>query len=113
MLETIKSSTEISNIFNQGEHLNAPSVRLIIKKVKQHDRNGRVAFIAGKKNGNAVWRNKAKRRMRSLCLESGGPWQGYDVIFLAKRGINQVSYSKVRKEIDTLLMRYFNNNVTS
>ena len=62
---------------------------------KQHGPGGRVAFIAGKKLGNAVWRNRAKRRMRALCRDLGGPWEGRDVIFLAKSGLAGATYSKV------------------
>ena len=59
----------------------------------QHDRNGRVAFIAGKKLGNAVWRNKAKRRMREACRSVGGPFPGYDVAFVARKGTTEVVYT--------------------
>lgn len=65
---------------------------------KQHDHDidhGRVAFIAGKKSGNAVWRNGAKRRMRALVHDCGGPWEGYDVVLLARNPILKASYSKV------------------
>ena len=61
----------------------------------KHDRSGRVAFIAGKKLGTAVWRNRAKRRMRGICHDLGGPWNGWDVIFLAKSSLTEASYSKV------------------
>lgn len=94
-METIKSSTEISSIFSQGKRYSASSITLLVQKKAQHDQVGRVAFIAGKKNGNAVWRNRAKRRLRAVCREIGGPWQGYDVVFVAKSSINTVSYSKV------------------
>ena len=56
---------------------------------------GRVAFVAGKRLGNAVWRNAAKRRMRAICREVGGPWDGFDVVFLAKSGITSAPYGKV------------------
>lgn len=103
-METIKSSTEISELFAKGRRIKTPFVTLIVKKHsqeksfgddEQHGPSGRVAFIAGKKLGNAVWRNRAKRRMRAICHSLGGPWQGYDVIFLAKSSICGVSYSKV------------------
>ena len=61
----------------------------------EHDLKGRVAFIAGKKLGNAVWRNAAKRRMRAICRDAGGPWAGYEVIFLAKSGLMDTSYHAV------------------
>ncbi|MDO4289867.1 MAG: ribonuclease P protein component [Eggerthellaceae bacterium] len=103
-MDTIKSSDEISRIFSCGRRFKTPFLTLIVERCeaegktelsKQHDPRGRVAFIAGKKLGNAVWRNAAKRRMRSLCGDLGGPWAGYDVIFLAKSTINEASYSKV------------------
>lgn len=95
-METIKSSTEVSRLFTYGRRLNTPFVTLIVlQNDKQHDRAGRVAFVAGKKLGNAVWRNRSKRRMRALCRDLGGPWPGYDVVFLAKRQTTQATYSKV------------------
>lgn len=105
-METIKSSTEISYLFTQGRRFNASCITLLVLQNNlQHDPQGRVAFIAGKKLGNAVWRNKSKRRMRALCRDLGGPWDGYDVVFIAKLQTNQVSYSKVLSVCDELLMK--------
>lgn len=95
-MDTIKSSADISVLFAKGKRSHTPYLTLIVlSNEKQHDLRGRVAFIAGKKQGNAVWRNAAKRRMREVCRAAGGPWEGYDVIFLAKSGIMKASYSKV------------------
>ncbi|HIT46080.1 MAG TPA: ribonuclease P protein component [Candidatus Aphodovivens excrementavium] len=95
-MDTIKSSADISTLFAQGKRSHTPYLTLIVlRNEKQHDPCGRVAFIAGKKLGNAVWRNAAKRRMREICRSNGGPWVGYDVIFLAKSNILKASYSKV------------------
>lgn len=97
-MKTIKSSAEISSLFSQGKRVHTPYLTFIVLP-QQHDRldskDGRAAFVAGKKLGNAVWRNSAKRRMRALCRELGGPWEGWDVIFLAKSSLTRVSYSKV------------------
>ena len=96
MLDTIKSSADISVLFARGKRSHTPYLTLIVlRNEKQHDPCGRVAFIAGKKQGNAVWRNAANRRMREVCRANGGPWKGYDVIFLAKSDILKASYSKV------------------
>ncbi|MEG0070766.1 MAG: ribonuclease P protein component [Raoultibacter sp.] len=106
MLEIIKSSIEISYLFTHGTRLNSSSITLLVSEdAPQHDRTGRVAFVAGKKNGNAVWRNRAKRRMRALCRDLNGPWEGYDVIFIAKKRTTQASYSKVREACSALLAR--------
>ncbi|MCI2240905.1 ribonuclease P protein component [Adlercreutzia faecimuris] len=103
-MDTIKSSADISHLFSTGRRQKTPYLTLIIgegpKEASRHDRPGRVAFIAGKKLGNAVWRNAAKRRMREVCRALGGPWPGYDVIFLAKSSLTDASYSKVLKACD-------------
>jgi ribonuclease P protein component len=95
---TIKSNTDISAVFTRGKRYNSSGMTFIVLEAPQHDPSGRVAFIAGKKNGNAVWRNAAKRRMRALCNELKGPWPGIYVIFLAKRNILEVSYRKALNE---------------
>lgn len=103
-MDTIKSSTEISQLFSAGKRYKTPYITFIVEERApvqdrghdvQHDRPGRVAFIAGKKLGNAVWRNSAKRRMRAICHELGGPWPGKDVVLLAKAALCQVPYAKV------------------
>ena len=113
-MDTIKSSTEISQLFATGRRIKTPFLTLIIKERpygepqennEQHDQQGRVAFIAGKKLGNAVWRNRAKRRMRAVCQNLGGPWSGFDIIFLAKSSLCQASYSKVLKACEDAINR--------
>lgn len=104
-METIKSREDISDLFSSGKRVRTPYLTLIVLPAKQHDRSGRVAFIAGKKSGNAVWRNSAKRRMRAICRELQGPYQGFDMIFLAKSGICDTKYSKVLSSCDDALKR--------
>lgn len=103
-LDTIRSSEEISAIFKHGTRSSNSFLTLIIREAEcdedgktasEHGRHGRVAFIAGKKSGNACWRNAAKRRMRELARQVNAPWPGYDVLFVAKRAVTDASYSKV------------------
>lgn len=113
-METIKSSAEISQLFSTGKRIKTPYLTLIVgehtsdsdrAKDVQHGRCGRVAFIAGKKLGNAVWRNRAKRRMRALCLNTGGPWAGKDVIFLARGTLCRVPYGTVLDSCERAIER--------
>lgn len=115
-METIKSSQEISNLFDNGRSYSNRYVSFLIgkrssersgskNKSNEHDLYGRVAFIAGKRHGNAVWRNSAKRRLREICRQLGGPWANYDVIFIAKPQILKESYSKVLQECEKTLKK--------
>ena len=102
-MDTIKSSADISSIFSHAKRIHTSYLTLLVVP-RQHGRsedgNGRVAFIAGKKLGGAVWRNSAKRRMREICRALGGPWQGYDVVFLAKGRVTEAAYDDVLAACD-------------
>ena len=110
MLETIRSSDEISSLFTSGQRIQTANITLIVRNT-EHGREGRVAFIAGKKLGNAVWRNAAKRRMREVCHQTHFQLTGYDVIFLAKRRILEASYSKVVNDCERVLKRFENGDI--
>lgn len=105
-MRTIKASSEITNLFECGRRLNTPDISLIVlRNEKRHDLEGRVAFVAGKKLGNAVWRNRAKRRMRGLCREVGGPFPGWDVVFVARRSATQADFAKMKRNVKSALER--------
>ena len=103
-MNTIKSRTEISRLFASGKRYSCPSATVLVSKsAEEHDPRGRVAFVAGKKLGGAVWRNAAKRRLREVCREIGGPWPGYDMVFIAKSATTTTTYSTVCKQCSGLV----------
>ncbi|MBQ9001184.1 MAG: ribonuclease P protein component [Eggerthellaceae bacterium] len=105
-METIKSSAEITNLFNEGRRIGTKDLTLIVLRNEgQHGQCGRAAFIAGKRLGNAVWRNRAKRRMRALCQAIGGPMPGYDTIYLAKRSTNIASFDAMKSSLTKALTK--------
>lgn len=73
--------------------------------VQQRDREDkdpevRVGFTASKKVGNAVARNRAKRRLRALCAEllPASAKDGCDYVWIAKRGTVNAPYWKLRRD---------------
>ena len=107
-MDIIKSSTDISNLFSRGRRIHTPNVTLIVsskERGRTESSGGRVAFVAGKKNGNAVWRNGAKRRMREICRQLHLYEKGVDIVFLAKPKILSVPFSQVYDDIESVVGR--------
>lgn len=69
----------------------------------QHDRFGRVAFIAGKKLGNAVWRNRAKRRLREIYRQNFSSYKGLDILMIAKQNLLDSSYKSVFETTERII----------
>ena len=99
MKSTIRSSEEISFYFNNGKRFSNQFITvLVVEPEKQHDyecSHGRVAFIAGKKCGNAVWRNAAKRRLRALYQDSSELLSSGNVVMIARSSLLRHSYQEV------------------
>lgn len=107
-MDIIKSSTDISDLFSHGRRIHTPAITLIVssKECGRADSSGgRVAFVAGKKNGNAVWRNAAKRRMREICRLLRIYEKGFDIVFLAKPAILKKPFSEVYDEVSAVMHR--------
>ncbi len=61
----------------------------------------RVGFTASKKVGNAVCRNRAKRRLRELARNTAlkTALNGFDYVFIARKNILNMEFSKLENDI--------------
>ena len=71
----------------------------------KRDLIGRVAYIAGKKLGNAPQRNYAKRVMRQIVHEIGLPKNDVNLVFMARKPILEANYRDIEKECKKALGR--------
>ncbi|MBS5479100.1 MAG: ribonuclease P protein component, partial [Coriobacteriia bacterium] len=71
----------------------------------QRDQAGRVAFIAGKKLGCAVVRNRSKRVLRAVAREAGLPAVGYDVVLVANARTRSADHEEVAANLGSLLKK--------
>jgi len=62
-------------------------------------------FVAGKRLGGAVWRNRAKRVMREAVRRAGGPWPGFDVALVAKSDTGEAPTGDLDASLDQALRR--------
>ncbi len=63
----------------------------------------KIGFTATKKIGNAVKRNRAKRRLRAMFCEYASTLKNGTYIFVAKQAINEVSHLELKSDFLKLL----------
>lgn len=63
----------------------------------------RLGFTATKKLGNAVVRNRAKRRMRAAARLELAASAGHDIVLVAREAIRQNSFADLRADLRAAL----------
>jgi ribonuclease P protein component len=103
---TIKSSREIDTVFREAKRTAHPLIIVLVAHTPEgRGRDGRVAFIAGKKLGGAVMRNRCKRVLRAAVSRVGGPWAGWDVILIAREPTRSVTADRIDHALGSSLTR--------
>lgn len=97
MKGTIKSKEDVERLFSQGRRSTSSSMTIIVCE-SESPNLGRCAFIAGKKLGPAPFRSRCKRVMREVARELGSPWEGYDVVFLARKPVAHENHDEVIRQ---------------
>ena len=104
-METIKSKQDFGRVFSGGKRANHRLVRMTVLRLNEGG-PARVAFVAPKRLGNAVFRNRCKRVLREAARISGFPKDGYDVIFLATQSTHDAHPDEVAKAMSALMGRF-------
>ncbi len=85
MITTITARGDVDRLFGEGRRSMTRTISLTaIPTQPARDQSGRVLFVAGKRLGGAIVRNRAKRVLREAVRRSGGPWPGWDVAVMAR-----------------------------
>ncbi len=102
----LRGKSNFDRLFREGNRLTASSVDLRFTALPDATAGCLVAFVAGRKLGNAVVRNRCKRRMREAYRQfpvSPDSSQGLHLILIAKK--SDVPYSQVDSDIRSLIDR--------
>ncbi|MEI7813337.1 MAG: ribonuclease P protein component [Coriobacteriia bacterium] len=103
---TIKSSREIDTVFREAKRAAHPLIIVLATKTPEgRGHMGRVAFIAGKKLGNAVVRNRSKRVLRAATQRCEGPWRGYDILLIARPSTRDAACGDLDSALQSQLSR--------
>lgn len=84
-MRTLKAASEIDALFKTGRRGSTDLIVVLSAPTpERRGPGGRVVFVAGKKLGGAVMRNRCKRVLREAVRRAGGPWGGHDVAVVAR-----------------------------
>lgn len=102
--DILRRKDDFSSIYKKGKSIGERYIVLFYK------RNGlsynRIAFLASKKVGNSVQRNRARRLMKeNYRFIKDDIKQGYDIIFIARNTINSRKADDVNKSIVNALIK--------
>ena len=95
---TLRKQSDFSRVYKQGKSRGGRFAVILYK------RNGlkftRTAFVASKKVGNSVKRNRSRRLMRAAyrAIEPNVK-SGYDIIFVARAAITECREPEVEKQL--------------
>lgn len=103
-MRTIKSRRDFERVFSRGRRLNDALLRVRVLDVGE-DSDGRVAFVAGKRLGGAVYRNRCKRVLREASRAVGLPVRGYDIILFATPSTHDSAPQEVAVSLERMLER--------
>ncbi|MBR1986846.1 MAG: ribonuclease P protein component [Mogibacterium sp.] len=99
---TLRKQSDFSRVYKQGKSRGSRFAVILYK------RNGlkftRTAFVASKKVGNSVQRNRSRRLMRAAyrAVEPNVK-KGYDIIFVARAAINGCKEPEVERQLKKTL----------
>ena len=98
----LAASARISTVHAQGRSL--ANDLLVLRVLPNGMAYSRFCFIAGKRVGNAVVRNRTKRRLRELVrMMPTAP--GWDTILIARRGAGAADFNRLDRAVRNLWRR--------
>ncbi len=102
--EKLRKQADFAAVLAEGKAWSAQSVRLL---VKPNDRaRSRCGFITSKRLGNAVTRNRVRRRLReSARMHYPQVRPGMDLVFIARPGAAAASFRALDRHVYTALRR--------
>jgi len=98
----LTTSKQFSQVHREG--LSIANRLLVVRVLANGLDHSRFGFLVSKRIGNAVVRNRVKRRLREVVrLTMVKP--GWDAVFIARRDINRADFQELKRAAENLLSR--------
>ncbi len=105
--DIVKDNRYFNQIIKEGKSLK--NEHYIIYIMKSNLENPKFGFAVGKKIGNAVTRNKVKRRIKNIVTANIQSFTAYnDYIIIAKKSCKDEKYDKLLTSMEKLLEKKVN-----
>ncbi len=99
---TLKSNREFVKIYKKGRSAHSDALVLFFLP---HKSESTIGFTASKKVGNAVMRNRAKRRMRALVLKNVDKIESGGYVFVAKSSTATTRWGDLERSFKRVLSK--------
>ena len=100
---TIANKSLIKALYNNGKRIITKQVVVLYKDKSELDQN-KVLFVVSKKVGNAVIRNKIRRRLKEILRDFCRKNElKYDYIIIARSNIVNFSFDSLRNVVNKIL----------
>ena len=101
-ISSLSKSEDFKNLLN-GKRISNPYSTIFFKKISsKSNKLLNVSFVTKKKIGNAVKRNKIKRRLRNImndAIKTINMNLSYSYLFIAKKNIYDANYKMLKDSI--------------
>ena len=101
-ISSLSKSEDFKNLLN-GKKISNPYSTIFFRKLSsKNNKLLNISFVAKKKIGNAVKRNKIKRRLRNIindAVKSINMNLNYSYLFIAKKNIYDANYKMLKDSI--------------
>ena len=101
-ISSLSRSEDFKNLLN-GKKISNPYIIIFFKKISsKNNKFLNISFITKKKIGNAVKRNKIKRRLRNImndAIKTLNLNLNYSYLFIAKKNIYDANYKMIKDSI--------------
>ena len=100
----MRTTRDYNKVYKYGKKI--PSRYILVFVLKSGQNISRFGFVTSKKVGNAVTRNKIKRRLRAV-VQKNLPrlHQGYDLIIIARNSARHASAEQLEKDLMKAMQR--------
>ncbi len=98
----LKQHSEFRHVYNRGKSAHSRSC-VVFYLPKNGEK--KIGYTASKKVGNAVIRNRSKRRLRALFRQSQEKLLDGHYVFVAKAALHETPYITLQKDINYVLKK--------